>query len=46
LTIGIRRVAGGTLEAHAWVHRGGRVLVGGPLSSGYAPLVTWSESAA
>jgi hypothetical protein len=40
LTIGVRRVPAG-LEAHAWVHRGKQVLVGGSSCPDYAPLITW-----
>jgi hypothetical protein len=42
LTIGIRRGGRGGLQAHAWVSRADRVLVGG-VADGYAPLVEWSD---
>jgi hypothetical protein len=42
LTIGVRRTAGGALEAHAWVGREGRVLMG-VTSDPYVPLVGWSS---
>jgi transglutaminase superfamily protein len=41
LTIGVRRTDAGTLEAHAWLARNGRVLLGGT-SDGYVPLVNWT----
>ena len=41
LTIGIRRTAD-TLQAHAWLARNGRVLIGAP-EDGYAPLVNWTS---
>jgi hypothetical protein len=42
LTIGVRRAAGGPLEAHAWVARQDRVLVGAPPED-YVPLVGWDN---
>jgi hypothetical protein len=42
LTIGVRRTSAGTLEAHAWLARQDRVLVGAT-SVEYAPLVTWTS---
>jgi hypothetical protein len=42
LTIGVRRTASGALEAHAWVGREGRVLIG-VTSDQYVPLVGWSS---
>jgi transglutaminase superfamily protein len=42
LTIGIRRGGPGGLQAHAWVSRGDRVLVGAAADD-YAPLVEWSD---
>ena len=44
LTIGVRRTAD-TLEAHAWLARNGRVLIGAPADA-YAPLVNWTSSSA
>jgi hypothetical protein len=41
LTIGVRRTDGGALEAHAWLARNDRVLLGGT-ADGYAPLVNWT----
>ncbi len=46
LTIGIRRGERARIEAHAWVHRDGRVLVGGPSASAYVPLISWDAPAA
>ena len=40
LTIGVRRTAAGTLEAHAWVSRRDRVLIGATADD-YLPLVNW-----
>ncbi len=40
LTIGVRRTAAGALEAHAWLARGDRVLIGATCDE-YAPLVEW-----
>lgn len=42
LTIGVRRTADGTIEAHAWLARKDRVLVGATPDE-YAPLVTWTS---
>ena len=41
LTIGIRRTAD-TLEAHAWLARDGRVLIGAPADE-YIPMVDWTS---
>ena len=41
LTIGVRRTAG-ALEAHAWVARQDRVLIGATTGA-YVPLVTWTS---
>ncbi len=43
LTIGVRRGSGGTLEAHAWVGREGRVIVGAATGDGYVPIVGWNS---
>jgi len=40
LTIGVRRTESGVLEAHAWLARSDRVLLGGT-SDGYVPLANW-----
>ena len=40
LTIGVRRTPARTLEAHAWLARGDRVLVGATPGD-YVPLVDW-----
>ena len=40
LTIGVRRTAAGTLEAHAWLTRRDRVLIGATADE-YLPLVHW-----
>jgi hypothetical protein len=42
LTIGVKRTPTGTLEAHAWVTRQGRVVMGAT-SDHYIPLATWSS---
>jgi len=44
LTIGIRRTAD-KLEAHAWLARNGRVLIGAPADE-YTPMVDWTSPAA
>ena len=41
LTIGVRRTAAGALEAHAWLARSDRVLLGGTFD-GYLPLANWT----
>jgi len=45
LTIGVRRTAAGTLEAHAWLAREDRVLIGARTDE-YVPLVTWTSVSA
>jgi hypothetical protein len=42
LTIGVKRTTAGTLEAHAWVTRHDRVLIGAT-SDEYIPLATWTR---
>jgi hypothetical protein len=42
LTIGVRRTAAGTLEAHAWLARRDRVLIGATADE-YVPLVNWTR---
>jgi hypothetical protein len=48
VTIGVRRIAG-ELQAHAWVERCGRLIVGDPAAhdaatrAQFAPLVTWQS---
>jgi hypothetical protein len=44
LTIGVRRTAAGALEAHAWLARGDRVLIGATREE-FAPLVEWDTFA-
>ena len=44
LTIGIRRTAD-NLEAHAWLARNGRVLIGAPADE-YIPMVDWTSPSA
>ena len=44
LTIGVRR-SGGRFEAHAWLAREGRVLIGAPADE-YLPLVHWNSPSA
>ena len=39
--IGVRRKTAGTLDAHAWLARGDRVLIGATPDD-YAPLVEWA----
>jgi hypothetical protein len=41
-TIGVRRGAGGTLEAHAWIARMDRMLIGASADE-YVPVVTWTS---
>ena len=45
LTIGVRRTASGTLEAHAWVESGDRVLIGAT-SDDYVLFVGWNSLSA
>jgi hypothetical protein len=42
LTIGVRRTSAGQLEAHAWLARRDRVLIGAPADE-YVPLATWTN---
>ncbi len=42
LALGVRHTSVGTLEAHAWVLCGQRVLVGAPIDR-YVPIVTWTH---
>ena len=42
LTIGVRRTASGAFEAHAWLARKDRVLIGAPADE-YVPLVNWTR---
>jgi hypothetical protein len=42
VTIGVRRTAAGALEAHAWLARQDRVLIGATADA-YVPLVTWTS---
>ena len=42
LTIGVRRTAAGMLEAHAWLARKDRVLIGATTDE-YIPLATWTS---
>jgi hypothetical protein len=42
LTIGVKRTAAGALEAHAWVTRQDRVLIGATADE-YVPLATWTR---
>jgi len=44
LTIGVRR-EGRAVDAHAWLARGDRVLVGAT-PDGYAPIVEWGRASA
>jgi fructose-1,6-bisphosphatase/sedoheptulose 1,7-bisphosphatase-like protein len=44
LTIGVRRTRAGALEAHVWLTRGDRILVGATADT-YAPLVEWDTFA-
>lgn len=45
LTIGVKRTEAGTLDAHAWLARQDRVVVGAA-SDEYVPLVTWTSAPA
>jgi hypothetical protein len=45
LTIGVRRTADAPLEAHAWLARADRVLIGAT-SQDYVPLVEWAGDSA
>lgn len=45
LTIGVRRTATGTLEAHAWLARQDRVLIGATADE-YVALATWTSLSA
>ena len=42
LTIGVKRTAAGMLEAHAWVTRQERVLIGATAEE-YVPLAAWTN---
>jgi fructose-1,6-bisphosphatase/sedoheptulose 1,7-bisphosphatase-like protein len=44
LTIGVRRTAAGALEAHAWLARGDRILIGATADT-FAPLAEWDTFA-
>ena len=46
LTIGIRRTPPGDLKAHAWLEDCRRVLVGGPVTDEFVPLVAWDSRVA
>ena len=39
LRLGVARAPDGRLEAHAWVERDGKLLLGGPRVERYAPLL-------
>ena len=41
-SIGVRHTAAGAFEAHAWVTRADRVLIGAP-TDGFVPIVTWTS---
>jgi hypothetical protein len=43
LTIGVRRTTAGALDAHAWLARQGRVVIGGTTAGEYVPLATWTS---
>jgi hypothetical protein len=43
--IGVRHGTNGALEAHAWVARGDRVIVGAQIAGDYAPLLEWNSTA-
>ena len=45
LTIGVKRTAASTLDAHAWLARGDRVLIGSTPDE-YVPLVEWDARSA
>ena len=44
LAIGVKRVACGQLQSHAWVLRGDHPLVGGPLDEEFVRLATWESA--
>lgn len=45
MVIGVAAPIDGRMQAHAWIERGGRVLVGGDQSrSQYVPLIAWSRT--
>jgi len=44
LSLGVRHTPAGAFEAHAWVARADRILVGAP-ADGYVPIVTWTSPA-
>lgn len=43
LTIGVKRMSPGWIEAHAWLEEGGKVVLGGPqhLVGDYTPILKW-----
>ena len=43
LTIGVKREAAGDLQAHAWVHDRGRMLIGGSTAAEYLPMLAWDS---
>ena len=43
LYIGVRHTDAGAFQAHAWVMRADRVVVGTPVD-GYAPILIWTRS--
>lgn len=43
LTIGIRRTPPGVLKAHAWLEDRRQVLIGGPVTDEFVPLMAWDS---
>jgi len=44
LAIGVKREASGSLRSHAWVLRGDRPLVGGPLDEEFVTVAAWESA--
>jgi hypothetical protein len=45
VTIGVRRGPNGSLESHAWVAHGGRVVLGATADD-FTPILEWSTPSA
>ncbi len=43
LSLGVKHTTEGALQAHAWVTRAGRIVVGAPVDE-YLPIVTWTDA--
>ena len=46
LKLGVAKTPGGALEAHAWVEADGRILIGGPESARFVPLLPGARAEA